>query len=164
MGTALSASAGQSAICVPQNAARPASEVPAGSTLSNFAATDSGARGLAPRNPGARSQTMWSLSHALREKRDRMAGPRTPKNQSVTIRRRAFGWRRLHVCATLARYRFAHRASVSARVPETPALDGGCCTNPRRGRWIACKGGLRNRPSHPSSDAGPSRRRRTQPL
>ena len=55
---------------------------------------------------------------------------------------------------------------AGAPVPnlQATASGGGCCTNPRRGHWIASKGGLRNRPSHPSSDAGPSRRRRTQPL
>jgi hypothetical protein len=42
--------------------------------------------------------------------------------------------------------------------------DGGCCTNPRRGRWIVSKGGFRNRPSRPSRDGRPSRGRHTQPL
>jgi hypothetical protein len=53
--------------------------------------------------------------------------------------------------------------SRSARNPsgrvcllETTARDGGCCTNPGRGRWIVSKRGLRNRPSRPSRAAGPS--------
>jgi hypothetical protein len=40
---------------------------------------------------------------------------------------------------------------------DTAALDGGCRTKPRRGRWIVSKRGLRNRPPRPSRAAGPSR-------
>jgi hypothetical protein len=58
----------------------------------------------------------------------------------------------------------ARLPEATAVLRDTPACRRGCCTNPRRGHWIACKGGLRNRPSHPSSDAGLSRHRRTQPL
>jgi hypothetical protein len=45
---------------------------------------------------------------------------------------------------------------------------GGCDSprrlTPRRARWIASKGGFRKRPSHPSREARPSRRRHTHPL
>jgi hypothetical protein len=48
-------------------------------------------------------------------------------------------------------------ASPSASPEPASAFHGGCCTNPRRARWIASKGGLRKSPSHPSRADRPSR-------
>src|SRR5215207_2622145 len=44
-------------------------------------------------------------------------------------------------------------------LPETAPFRGGCRINPRRGRWIASKGGFRNRPSRRSRARGPSQGR-----
>jgi len=52
---------------------------------------------------------------------------------------------------------FPTRAGASAVKSGATALDGGCCINPRRGHWIASKGGLRERPSHLSRRAHPPR-------
>jgi hypothetical protein len=73
-------------------------------------------------------------------------------------------------CATPAHCSFRTRAGASLVLIETVARDGGCRTNPRRGRWILPKsgfqnrGGFQNRPSHQSREVRPSRSRHTQPL
>jgi len=55
-------------------------------------------------------------------------------------------------------------AAVLRRLAGTVAMDGGCRTNPRQGRWTASKGGFRNRPARPSQARGLSERRPPQLL
>jgi hypothetical protein len=47
-----------------------------------------------------------------------------------------------------ARLAAASRKRGQSQRPWNPAFAGGCRENPRRDRWIASKGGLRNRPRH----------------
>jgi hypothetical protein len=55
------------------------------------------------------------------------------------------------------------KAGVSAETASASGKDGGCCTNPRRGRWIVSKGGFRIRPPHQSREVPPRRGRHSQP-
>ncbi len=63
-----------------------------------------------------------------------------------------------------ARPRKGRTAKAAPDKARTPAIACGCCTNPRRARWIRSKAGLRKRPSRSSRATCGSRRGPAQPL